>query len=60
MQLSHSWDFQHLMTNELSESESESVTRRIIDNLHEVKQLTIRYQDEWSIFKPETAQMQPV
>ena len=48
------------MTNELSESESESVTRRIIDNLHEVKQLTIRYQDEWSIFKPEIAQMQPV
>ena len=60
MQLSHSWDFQQLMTNELSESESESVTRRIIDNLHEVKQLTIRYQDEWSIFKPEIAQMQPV
>ena len=50
------------MTNELSESESESVTRRIIANLHEYlhEQLTIRYQNEWSIFKPEIAQMQPV
>ena len=62
MQLSHSWDFQQLMTNELSESESESVTRRIIANLHEYlhEQLTICYQNEWSIFKPEIAQMQPV
>ena len=60
MQLSHSWDFQQLMTNELSESEI--VTRRIIANLHENlhEQLTIRYQNEWSIFKPEIAQMQPV
>ena len=41
MLLSHSWDFQHLMTNELSESES--VTRRIIGNLQEDKQLTICY-----------------
>ena len=33
--------FQHLMTNELSESES--VTRRIIGNIQEDKQLTICY-----------------
>ena len=41
MLLSYSWDFQHLMTNELSKSES--VTRRIIGNLQEDKQLTICY-----------------
>ena len=58
MQLSHSWDFQHLMTNE--SSESENVSRRIIANLQEDKQFTICNQDEWSIFKPEIAQMQPV
>ena len=47
-----------MMQNELGESES--VTHRIIANLEEDKQSTIRYQDEWSIFKPEIAQMQPV
>ena len=48
----------NMMTNEFSESES--VTRRMIANLEEDKQLTNRYQDEWSIFEPEIAQMQPV